>query len=297
MGAADIVPGVSGGTMAFITGIYQELVAAIRSVDLALVKMVVRLKLRDALAKFPWRFMCSLVAGILVAIALLSHFLKHHLDTNPDKVLAFFFGLVGASIVTVARRGKPWNPARGGVALLSAIAAYFLVGLVPAETPGDLWFVFICGTIAFCALILPGISGSFMLLVLGKYVYVLDRVNGLKESLRPFDFSGVLSNSVPLAVLTVGGAVGLIGFSRVLSWLLKNHYLPTVAGLTGLMIGSLRKVWPWKLDYFGEGERNLWPSQIDGDFWANIGLALAGLTAVLIIEWAARAKEKRADTG
>lgn len=290
MGAADIVPGVSGGTMAFITGIYQELVDAIRSVDLALAMMLLRLKLRDALEKFPWRFMCSLLAGILLAIALFSHFLKHHLDANPGKVLAFFFGLVGASIVTVARRGKPWNRARISIMAISALAAYFLVGLVPAKTPDELWFVFICGVIAFCALILPGISGSFMLLVLGKYGYVLDRVNGLKESLRAFDLSGVFSNSVPLFVLTVGGAVGLVGFCRVLSWLLKNHYLPTVAGLTGLMIGSLRKVWPWKIDYFGGGERNVWPPQVDGDFWANIGLILAGLAAVLIIEWLARAK-------
>ena len=290
MGAADIVPGVSGGTMAFITGIYQELIDAIRSVDLVLVRLLLKLKFSEALERFPWKFVAWLLGGILTAIFLLSHFLKEQLQSNPDKVLAFFFGLVVASVVTVARRGMPWNPARLALAVAAAVAAFLLVGLMPAETPDHQWFVFLCGAIAFCALILPGISGSFMLLLLGKYSYVLDCVNGLKEGLRAGDVTQSFHSALPLVVLSAGGAVGLIAFSRLLGWLLREHYSATVAALTGLMVGSLRKIWPWKVNYFIEGERNVLPADTGSGFWIIIGLMLLGLLLVLAIEWAARLK-------
>jgi len=291
MGAADIVPGVSGGTMAFILGIYQELIDAVRSIDTQLIKSVLKFRVKEVLEKFPWRFVGALLSGLFFAVLLLSHFLKHQLDANPGKVLGFFFGLVLASIVTVARRGKPWNPARIGLAAVAAAVAYLIVGLVPVETPDAYWFVFLCGVIAFCALILPGISGSFMLLLMGKYQYILGNVNGLKSALKAMDVSAVIHHALPLTVLALGGIVGLMSICRLLGWLMKEHYLPTLAVLTGLMIGSLRKVWPWKNDFFKSTEMNILPEQFDGDFAKTIGLILAGLAIVLVIEWLARKTE------
>ena len=295
MGAADIVPGVSGGTMAFILGIYQELIDAVRSIDTQLIKSVLKFRVTEVLEKFPWRFVVALLSGLFFAVLLLSHFLKHQLDANPGKVLGFFFGLVLASIVTVARRGKPWNPSRIGLAAVAATVAYLLVGLVPVETPDGYWFVFLCGVIAFCALILPGISGSFMLLLLGKYQYILGNVNGLKSALKAADVNALIHHALPLTVLALGGIVGLMSICRLLGWLMKEHYLPTLAVLTGLMIGSLRKVWPWKNDFFKSTEMNILPQQFDGDFGKTVGLIVAGLAIVLVIEFLAR--EKKAEDG
>lgn len=292
MGAADIVPGVSGGTMAFILGIYQELIDAVRSIDTQLIKSFLKFRLKEVLAKFPWQFVGALLSGLFFAVLLLSHFLKHQLDTNPGKVLGFFFGLVLASIVTVARRGKPWNQARVGLAAVAAAVAFLVVGLVPVETPDALWFVFVCGVIAFCALILPGISGSFMLLLLGKYQYILGNVNGLKSALKTADINAVIQHTLPLTVLALGGIVGLMSICRLLGWLMREHYSPTLAVLTGLMIGSLRKVWPWKNDFFKSSEMNILPQEFDGDFGKTVGLILAGLAIVLVIEWLARDREE-----
>ncbi|MDP7249689.1 MAG: DUF368 domain-containing protein [Planctomycetota bacterium] len=291
MGAADIVPGVSGGTMAFILGIYQELINAVRSVDTQLIKSVLTFRFKEVSERFPWRFVGALLCGLLFAVLLLSHFLKHQLDVNPGKVLGFFFGLVLASIVTVARRGKPWNPGRMGLAAAAAAASYLLVGLVPVETPDALWFVFLCGVIAFCALILPGISGSFMLLLLGKYQFILGNVNDLISAIKAADASAIIHHALPLTVLALGGVIGVMSICRLLSWLLKEHYLPTLAVLTGLMIGSLRKVWPWKTNFFKSSEMNILPKELDGDFGKTVGLILAGLAIVLVIEWLARERK------
>ncbi len=232
MGAADVVPGVSGGTMAFILGIYEELIRAIKSFDLQAFYLLRRLRVRPLFDHVAWRFMLALGAGILTAIFSLAHGLSWLLDNKPVLIWSFFFGLVLASALTVSRRIETWRLTSWVWILVGAVGAYLLVGIVPFETPKTNWFLFLSGALAICAMILPGISGSFVLVLLGKYHQVLQAVNQ-----RDF---------VTLATVAAGATLGIIAFSRFLEWLFRNWRDGTIAFLTGLMLGSLRKVWPWK---------------------------------------------------
>jgi len=232
MGAADVVPGVSGGTMAFILGIYEELIGAIRSFDIVFVKRLFSLRFKKALDHVPWPFLLALGIGIFTAIFSLARILSWLLENRPVFIWSFFFGLVLASIFTVGRHLKKWNLPLFGWLFLGAIGAYLLVGMVPVSTPETPWFLVLSGAVAICAMILPGISGSFILVLMGKYDYLLRAVNN--------------RNFLTLALAATGAAIGLISFVRLLSWLLKRHRDVTIAVLTGLMLGALRKVWPWK---------------------------------------------------
>lgn len=265
MGAADVVPGVSGGTMAFILGIYDELLAAIHAVNLGFARRLVQLRWREALAEFPWRFLLALGLGIGLAIAILARPLSHALETHPSLVWAFFFGLVLASVIVVRRRVSRWTPLNLALAGVAVVGSYILVGLAPTETPNDPWFVFLSGAIAICAMILPGISGSFILVLLGKYQHILGAVTRLDVA--------------TLLIFAAGCAVGILAFVRLLRWLLRRYHDPTVAVLAGFMLGSLRKVWPWKdaLD----GQTNALP----GAFTPEVALAIAlmALGVVLVI--------------
>ncbi|MBU2552293.1 MAG: DUF368 domain-containing protein [Proteobacteria bacterium] len=265
MGAADIVPGVSGGTMAFILGIYEELLLAIRSFDLTLVRRVAGSRFREALDGVAWRFLVPLLTGILTAIFSLAKGLAWLLVNQPVYIWSFFFGLVLASVITVTGRVERITAGLGLWALLGAAGAYVLVGLVPMTTPNEWWFLVLSGSVAICAMILPGISGSFVLVLLGKYQYVLQAVNS-----RDF---------LTLALVASGAVLGLILFSRFLSWLLKTRYDPTIAVLCGLMIGSLRKVWPWKT-----AGLNALPNQVDGGVLLAILLAATGVAIVLYLD-------------
>jgi len=232
MGAADVVPGVSGGTMAFILGIYEELLESIRSFDLKFLRQILSFRLRDAMDHTSWRFLAAILIGILTAIFSLAKILSWLLQNHPVFIWSFFFGLILASVVTVSRHLNEWNLSMTGWMFLGTIGLYFLVGLVPVSTPDAPWFLFMCGAIAICAMILPGISGSFLLVLLGKYSYVLEAVNN--------------RDIFTLILVAAGAGAGLISFVRFLNWLLKKYHDPTIAILTGFMLGSLRKVWPWK---------------------------------------------------
>ncbi len=232
MGAADVVPGVSGGTMAFILGIYEELIDAIRSFDLKGIKLLLTLKLRDLLNHISWQFVLALGVGILMAIFSLSRVLSWLLQNKPVLIWSFFLGLILASAFSVSQRVDGWRLYTWMGLLGGAIGTYFLVGLVPVSTPDDPWFLFVSGAIAICAMILPGISGAFILVLLGKYQFVLEAVNN-----RDF---------IILAIVAAGAVIGIAVFSRLLGWLLRSYHDLMVAVLTGLMLGSLRKVWPWK---------------------------------------------------
>ncbi len=232
MGASDVIPGVSGGTMAFILGIYEELIDAIRSFDLKGIKLLLTLKLRDLLDHISWQFVLALGVGILMAIFTLSRVLSWLLQNKPVLIWSFFLGLILASAFSVSRRVEEWRLYTWLGLLGGAIGTYFLVGLVPVSTPDDPWFLFLSGAIAICAMILPGISGAFILVLLGKYQFVLEAVNN-----RDF---------IVLAMVAAGAVIGIAAFSRLLGWLLRNCHDFMVAVLTGLMLGSLRKVWPWK---------------------------------------------------
>lgn len=278
MGAADVVPGVSGGTMAFILGIYDELLNAIHAVNFNLVRLVVTLRLREALAQFPWQFVLALGVGIGSAIVLLSRPLSHALETHPSLVWAFFFGLVLASIVVVRKRVTRWTPATVVLGVSAAVGAYILVGLTPTETPNDTWFLFLSGAIAICAMILPGISGAFILVLLGKYQYVLSAVTR--------------ADILTLVIFAAGCAAGILSFARVLRWLLRRYHDPTVAALAGFMLGSLRRVWPWK--DAADPQLNVLPQAIHPEVVLAVGLMILGAVLVIGIEWLAARQAKQA---
>jgi putative membrane protein len=278
MGASDVVPGVSGGTMAFILGIYEELIEAIKSFDLKSLQLLLACQFRRLLDHISWKFLLAVGIGILTAIFTLAHILSWLLQNRPVFIWSFFFGLILASVVTVSRRVQTWQLSTWLCLAGGTIGSYFLVGLVPVSTPNAPWFLILCGAVAICAMILPGISGSFILLLLGKYQYVLEAVNQK-------DF-------LVLGLVAVGACGGIIAFSRLLGWLLKRYHDLMVAVLTGLMLGSLRKVWPWKetlesaADIHGRlvplVQANILPR--GGEFAIPLLLMGVGLAVVLFLE-------------
>ncbi|ADU62845.1 MULTISPECIES: DUF368 domain-containing protein [Pseudodesulfovibrio] len=287
MGVADIIPGVSGGTIAFITGIYTQLVDAIRSFDFAFVRRVVTLDFSGALASVHLRFLACLLCGILTAVVGMARLMNHMLHVHPIEIWSLFFGLIAASVYVVGREIRPLGPANLGLVALGTAGSYALVGMIPVSTPETLPFIFLCGAIAICAMILPGISGAFLLLMLGKYEYVTRTLR------NPF----VLDNFLVIVVFAGGAAAGIIVFSRVLHYLLYRWHAATVSVLTGFMIGALRKVWPWKeaLETSVIGgkvhvlrEQNILPGGVDAELFLAIGLALAGAMAVLLLDRVSR---------
>ena len=233
MGAADVVPGVSGGTIAFIAGIYEELLSTIKNLPTA-IKDLFKNKFN---LKLFWKnangnFLLALLLGIGISIVSLAKLTIHMLVHYPIPMWAFFFGLVLASVWFVLREVKTWKPTYFILLALGIAAGYLITVVSPAETPEALWFIFLSGALAICAMILPGISGSFILLILGKYQYIL---TALTEA------------NVPVILTFVSGAIiGIILFSHFLSWLLKSYHAITISFLGGIMFGSLNKIWPWK---------------------------------------------------
>ena len=281
MGAADIVPGVSGGTMAFILGIYETLINAIKSFNLHALRLALRLKIGELLDYISFRFLLALGAGLLSAIILLSGFLSGLMDDPQGRPLlfAFFFGLVLASILTIGIKVR-WSAASAIMFIIGAVAAFIIVNIVPAEADHTAPTLFLSGMIAITAMILPGISGSFMLLIMGQYDYVLTAVS---ERDLP-----------PVIAVGLGAIVGIIAFSRILSYLLAHYYNQTVALLVGFMAGSLWKIYPWKecltsdLDRHG-GQRcltegNIPPDTASDAFWLALILMLVGFVLVNFLD-------------
>ena len=280
MGIADLIPGVSGGTIAFILGIYDALLSAIKSVNAHFFRALLTFKLKEAFSLIPWRFCIALGSGIGVAIFGMASTMKYLLENEPALLFAFFFGLVLASIITVSSTLK-WNFAAVISLVLGAIAGYLIVGAVPSEMPHTPFNLFWSGAVAVMAMILPGISGSFILLVLGQYEYVLGAVTS-------FDIITILP-------LIVGIVLGIMWFSRVLSWTLKHYHVVTVAALVGFMVGSLRKIWPWKevvetmTNEQGElvvlRESNILPASFSSpEFYYALALAVFGFVLLVVID-------------
>lgn len=283
MGAADTVPGVSGGTIALITGIYEDLLSAIKSVDARLVKRLVIFDLKGALAELHIRFILSLFLGIGISILSLAQLMSYLLSHHPVPTWSLFFGLIAASIWAVGRQVEKWTPGTGISFLAGTVAAFIIVNLVPATTPEDLWFIFLSGVFAICAMILPGISGAFILLILGKYEFIIATLK------NPF----TAQHLGIIAIFGAGCAVGLAGFSRVLKFLFASYHNLTLALLTGLMFGSMWKVWPWK-ETLKTGiingklhvlkEHNILPAAFDADFCLALLLIVIGFVAVICLE-------------
>ncbi len=232
MGVADIIPGVSGGTIAFITGIYQKLVESIKSINYDFIKLVLKGKIRNAWFSINGNFLLTVFTGILLSVFSLARLISWLLEHHQMLVWAFFFGLIVASAIYIGKKIEKWSIFTIMFLFVGTAFSYYITIATPATTPDTLLNVFLSGCIAICAMILPGISGSFILLLIGKYEYVLNAVRDL--------------NAEVLGVFALGCVIGIILFSNVISWLLKKYYSLTMATLTGLMIGALNKLWPWK---------------------------------------------------
>lgn len=295
MGSADVVPGVSGGTMAFITGIYEELLGSIRAVGRPnFINAVLKFRWKEIFSILNWQFLLAIFSGIVVAVLTLAPLLERLLEEYPVLLWSFFFGLVAASVLVVSRRVKKWSIPLWLALAIGTVVAFWIVGLIPTQTPESWWFLMLSGAIAICAMILPGISGSFILVLLSKYEFFVSAVTEL--------------DIISLAFAGIGAVIGLVSFAQILSWLFKRYHDLTVALLTGLMVGSLRKIWPWKevlqtiTDRHGDAkpilEKNILPSlTVDGAFNMQllyaIGLIILGFLLVLVIERAGNASSAR----
>lgn len=275
MGAADVVPGVSGGTIAFIVGIYEELIESIKSINGASLKLFFTGKWAAFWKAVNGNFLLALVTGIAISIFSLAKLITWLLETHPILVWSFFFGLVLASTWFVSKDIRKWDWKTILCFLIGAAIALFITIATPAETPNGLWFIFLSGAIAICAMILPGISGSFILVLLGKYYYIMDAV-------KSFDIPIML-------VFICGAAIGITSFARVLSYTLRRFHDITIAVLAGFMLGSLNKVWPWKetiesMDKHGMvqiAESNILPNEY---IWQGFALMVIGFLLVYFLE-------------
>lgn len=282
MGAADVVPGVSGGTIAFISGIYEELLDAINSININTLKILKNKGFKAAYKSINGNFLFALILGIGISIMSLAKLIKWMLENEPILLWSFFFGLVLASVFFVGKQIRNWNPVKILMLIIGTSLGYYIT-ILPAmathETPA--WFLFISGALAICAMILPGISGSFILLLLGAYKPVI-------EALDERDIKTLL-------IVGIGAIVGLLTFSRLLKWLFDKYKYVTLAVLTGFIAGSLNKIWPWKQVIESEiihgklkvlQEKSVLPFNYEGDpnlLWAFI-FAIIGYGVILLLE-------------
>ena len=286
MGAADVIPGVSGGTVAFITGIYEELIDSIKSIDLGAFRLLFQFRIIEFWKKINGNFLICVLAGIVTSLLSLSKLMTYLLEQHPISIWSFFFGLILVSSPLILRDIKKWDFSTALSFIAGIVLAYLITVLSPTETPTNLFFIFFCGAIAICAMILPGISGAFILLLIGKYEYMI---------------TALIQFNIPVIIVFVLGCfLGLLGFSHFLSWILKNYRFPTLALLAGFMIGSLNKVWPWKevmafrLNHEGiqvpAFDKSVWPGRYlevtgqDPQIFYAILFAAVGVFLVVAIE-------------
>ncbi len=283
MGAADVVPGVSGGTIAFISGIYEELLGSIAAVNFASLKLLKSQGIKVFWKQINGNFLISLLFGIAISVASLAKIISWLLENKPILVWSFFFGLVLASILFIGKQITKWNITTIILLIFGTLIAYWITTLNPliSESTSPL-FLFLAGALAICAMILPGISGSFILVLLGAYKPVLDAIHNKDFKL--------------IAILGAGAIVGLLTFSKVLKWLFAHYKNLTLAVLTGFVLGSLNKIWPWKETLTWRtnshgikvpfNEQSISPFSFDGDALLiyAIGLAIVGFMTIIILE-------------
>ncbi|CAI8217511.1 MAG: Uncharacterised protein [Formosa sp. Hel1_33_131] len=284
MGAADIVPGVSGGTIAFISGIYEELIDSLNNINFSLLKNLKTEGFKNTWNQANGNFLLALLSGVFVSVISLSKGVKWLLEHHPVLLWAFFFGLVLASIIYVGKQIKTssWNLKLFIAMGLGAAVAFLITTLNPSESSDANLFLFGAGALAICAMILPGISGAFILVILGAYSPVLEAIN--TRDLKTIFFIGA------------GAVVGLLSFSKLLKWLFEKYHELTLALLTGFMIGSLNKIWPWKVALTYRinskgmqvplNEKSISPFDFDGDpqLFQAIGLMVLGILIILTLE-------------
>ncbi len=232
MGAADVVPGVSGGTIAFISGIYKELIDSISNINFGLIVTLKKEGFKAFWKKANANFLASILAGIFISALSVMHLMHYLLENHPIQIWSFFFGLVAASIIFVGKQIKKWSPLAVMLFIISAIGAFLITKMNIIDSSESLLYLFLCGAIAICAMILPGISGSFILVLLGAYSAISTAVHNMEIK--------------KLLVFFIGCIVGVLSFSRLLKWLFSKYENTTLVILTGFILGSLNKIWPWK---------------------------------------------------
>lgn len=289
MGAADVVPGVSGGTIAFISGIYEELLGTISSLKPSIIQTLFKQGIRAFWKEINGAFLAPLLCGIAISVLSLAKGISWMLENEPVLLWSFFFGLVLASIFLVGKQVKRWNAGSIIAFILGAGFAFWVTLLPPLAPSTSMWFLFISGAIAICAMILPGISGSFILLILGSYKVVIDAVKGLEIK--------------EILIFGAGCIVGLLSFSRLLKWLFAKYQNTTIAILTGFLLGSLNKLWPWKentqlLYTHSDGKQdflqeNISPFSLENAQWSGtIGFFILGIFIIIALEFWSRRNQK-----
>ena len=328
MGAADVIPGVSGGTIAFIMGIYDEFVGSIARIDTEAVRLLLHGRLREFWKHINGGFLLSLILGIGISVVSLAGLMQLLLSDFPIQTWAFFFGLIVASSIFILRGISGWRSLDGVLLVFGIILGVTVCTLSPTKTPEALWFIFLSGAIAICAMVLPGISGSFILLILGKYQYIMGCISSFVSNIGAL--WGASGTSAPvfweslgvLAVFLAGAVVGILGFSKFLHWLLARWHKETLIVLAGFIIGSLVKVWPWnnmeaivcsqfpEVEAMGEalagsGEAltdmtasyqaaiTEYSSMVDPHIWGAVLFALIGFSLVTGIETASKIISRR----
>ena len=303
MGAADVVPGVSGGTIAFITGIYETLITTIDSLDFGIFKHIKSNGFKSAWAHYNLSFLAVLLLGIATSILSLAKLITYLLENHPVLVWAFFFGLIIASILFIIKQVNKWNLAAIIGMIIATVLSYWITIVPPLSEGQPLWFLFIAGFIAIIAMILPGLSGAFILLLLGAYEIVIGSITGVLEGITGSDSSMLGTSALQLLVFAIGAVAGLKTFSKALRWMFDHYKNTTLAVLTGFMIGALNKVWPWKevlsyrTNHSGEQvpllEKSILPGQFEGDpkIMLAIACALLGCFLILGFEWYANRKK------
>jgi len=282
MGAADVVPGVSGGTIAFISGIYEELLETISSVNLVALKKLKSEGIKSFWEHINGNFIAALFLGIIISVASFAKLITYLLEFHGILLWSFFFGLIIASIYLVGRKIKQWSVKEIIGIVVGSIIAYYITILPPMQNPDAIWFIYLSGAIAICAMILPGISGSFILLLLGSYEAILGGIKDFKIA--------------TITAFAFGCLTGLLSFSKLLNWLFKHFHDLTITILTGFLVGSLNKIWPWKttistrINSHGETvpfiQENILPTHFEGDskLVLSIIMLLIGLGLIIILE-------------
>ncbi len=288
MGAADVVPGVSGGTIAFISGIYEELITSINNINPSLFKTLRKEGLKAFWTQLNGNFLVALFLGIAISVFSLAKLISWLLINEPVLLWSFFFGLVIASVFFVGKAIEKWHLGTITTFIFGALAAYFITTLPPSEHTGSMPFLFFSGALAVCAMILPGISGAFILVLLGSYKTILDAVHERDLTI--------------VATVGFGAIIGLLSFAKILKWMFSNYKNITLSLLTGFILGSLNKIWPWKevleTKTYGDKvitvkEANISPFSFDGDPQLLYALVLGifGFSVIFILEKLASKKE------
>jgi putative membrane protein len=304
MGAADVVPGVSGGTIAFISGIYEELIESIDNLSLKVFKIWKNDGFVKAWKSINGNFLLALFSGIAISILSLAKLIKWLLHNEPILLWSFFFGLVLASILYVAKQIQKWNLAILLAVIITSVISYYITLAEPFASPDSYLYLLFCGFVAIIAMILPGVSGAFILLILGAYQTAIDTINNLVEGLTTGNMDLFKDAFTKFALLGIGAVLGLKVFSKALNWMFKHKKNLTLAILTGFMVGSLNKIWPWKevlktrINSKGEVvtllDKSILPSSYDGNSQILMALILivVGFATILILEYLGRERTK-----